>query len=89
LSEKQAQFFAYVLESANGTFYVGHTEDLDRRVGEHNDRETPTHKFTPKNGPWTLVWCEPHPTRASAMQREAQIKRMKSARWIREHLLDR
>jgi predicted GIY-YIG superfamily endonuclease len=35
------------------------------------------------------VWSESHSTRASAMQREREIKRMKSARWIREHLLNR
>jgi predicted GIY-YIG superfamily endonuclease len=89
LSEKLEQFWAYVLESVDGTFYVGHTDDLGRRVGEHNDPDAPSHKFTAKNGPWTLVWSELHGTRGSAMQREAQIKRMKSARWIREKLLNR
>jgi predicted GIY-YIG superfamily endonuclease len=33
------------------------------------------------------VWCERHASRSSAMKRETQIKRMKSARWIRENLL--
>jgi predicted GIY-YIG superfamily endonuclease len=34
-----------------------------------------------------LVWSEEHGTRAAAMARERQFKRMKSARWIREELL--
>jgi predicted GIY-YIG superfamily endonuclease len=35
-----------------------------------------------------LVWSEEHPTRSSAMARERQVKAKKSARWIRENLLN-
>jgi len=38
-------------------------------------------------GLWHLVWSESHPSRASAVIREKQIKSMKSAKWIRESLL--
>jgi predicted GIY-YIG superfamily endonuclease len=79
----------YVLENEDGRFYVGQTDNLERRVEEHNASAPTNGKFTLKNGPWKLVWCEGHPTRADAMQRERQIKRMKSSRWIREHLLHR
>ena len=89
MNEIQEQFWAYVLENAAGRFYVGHTDDLKQRVDEHNDSTAGGHKFTQKNGPWKLIWFEPHPTRAAAMDRERQIKQMKSARWIREHLLNR
>ena len=34
------------------------------------------------------MWSEPHPTRSAALQRERQIKQMKSSRWIRETLLN-
>jgi len=81
-------FWAYVLENSTGKFYVGSTDDLERRLGEHNDATRGTKTFTHKNGSWRLVWSEPHPTRAAAMARERQIKNMKSARWIREHLLN-
>ncbi len=81
-------YFTYILENSDGRFYVGQTEDLDRRVQQHNN---PTHseaKYTTKHGgPWRLVWHEEHPARKSAMARERQIKAMKSARWIREELL--
>ena len=79
----------YLLENPAGRFYVGQTDDLNRRVEEHNDPASAKSKFTPKNSPWTLVWHEAHPTRAAAMARERQIKAMKSARWIRENLLNR
>ena len=80
-------FYVYVLQNAEGYFYIGHSENLPQRLQSHNDTG-PTHgKFTRKNGPWELVWSEPHTTRAAAMARERQIKAMKSARWIREVLL--
>jgi hypothetical protein len=41
-----------------------------------------------KNGPSELVWSEERQSRASAMSREHQIKRMKSAQWIRRELFN-
>ena len=82
-------FFAYILENAEGRFYVGHTDDLDQRLSEHNAAEKVGTKFTHKNGPWRLIWHEQYPSRSEAMKRERQIKSMKSARWIREHVLSR
>ena len=82
-------FWVYVLENPEGRFYVGHTDDLPRRLAEHNAPEKIGTKYTHKNGPWTLVWSEEHQTRASAIDREKSIKRMKSAAWIRRELLRR
>ena len=81
-------YFVYVLQNSKGRFYVGQTRDIQQRVKQHNSDEVGTGKYTLKNGPWQLVWSEAHPSRKSAMQREKQIKAMKSARWIRENLLN-
>jgi len=43
---------------------------------------------TSESGPWRLVWAESHPTRSASVVRERHIKAMKSARWIRENLLN-
>jgi predicted GIY-YIG superfamily endonuclease len=83
------QFSVYVLEDARGKFYVGQTDDLTRRLADHHSPSRPGTKFTTRSNAWRLVWSEVHSTRASAMQRERQIKSMKSARWIRENLLNR
>ena len=81
-------FFVYIVENPNGKFYVGQTEDLDRRVRQHNDPSHSEMKYTTKHtGPWELVWFEEHSDRASAMTRERFIKSRKSATWIRKHLL--
>jgi predicted GIY-YIG superfamily endonuclease len=81
-------FWVYILENPQGRFYVGHTDDLPTRLHSHNRVDKLGGKFTRKNGPWKLVWSETHPSRAAAMARERQIKQMKSATWIREHLLN-
>ena len=80
-------FRVYILENPKGRFYVGQTSDLEARMADHNRTDETRGKFTRKNGPWRVVWSEIHPTRASAMQREREIKGMKSAKWIRENLL--
>ena len=81
-------YWAYILQNPAGKFYIGHTDDLTLRVHSHNRTERALGKFTRKNGPWELVWTEEHPTRASAIGRERQIKAMKSAKWIRQYLLN-
>jgi len=81
-------FWVYVLQNPKQVFYVGHTGEPFLRLESHNRTDKLLGKFTRKNGPWELVWSEGHPSRSSAVKRERQIKSMKSAQWIREHLLN-
>jgi len=78
----------YILRNAKGKFYVGQSHNLDSRLISHNRTDATDGAYTRKNGPGQLVWSEDHSTRAQAMGRERQIKSMKSARWIREMLLE-
>ena len=80
-------YSVYLLQNDKGGFYIAHTHDLQQRLVNHNRTEKFAGKFTRKNGPWSLVWSEPHSTRAEAMARERQIKGWKSVRLIRERLL--
>jgi predicted GIY-YIG superfamily endonuclease len=89
LPSSSLKFWVYVLENGDGRFYVGQTDDLDRRLTQHNELGPSKGKYTLKNGPWKLAWSEQHGARSSALKRERDIKRMKSARWIRELLLNR
>ena len=67
-------FFVYILASRrNGTLYVGVTNDLLRRVGEH--REGRVEGFTSKYGVKMLVWYEVHQYIDQAITREKRIKR--------------
>src|SRR5258705_69211 len=82
-----SMFWVYILENPHGTFYIGQTENIGIRLADHNRIDAFEGHFTRKNGPWKLVWKEQHNSRSSAVLRERQIKRMKSAKWIRTHLL--
>jgi len=83
-------FTVYVLENPGGQLYVGQTADLAQRLAQHNDPADRLTLHTKRHpGPWQLVYSESCASRAEAVRRERQIKSMKSARWIREHLLGR
>jgi putative endonuclease len=67
------RYFVYMLASRrNGTLYVGVTNDLGRRVGEH--REKAVSGFTRRYGVSILVWYEIHENINDAIAREKQIK---------------
>ncbi|MTW17311.1 GIY-YIG nuclease family protein [Rhodoplanes serenus] len=71
-------FYVYLLASRrNGTLYAGMTDDLVRRVWEH--RTGVVAGFTRMYAVKTLVWYEPHATRASAFLRERQVKKWNRA----------
>jgi putative endonuclease len=73
--------FLYILQSqTSGKFYVGSTDDLDRRLSEHARNHTPS---TRGRGPWTLVHKEEFASLLQSRRREMEIKRWKSARLIR------
>ena len=73
--------FLYILQSESSSrFYIGSTDDLDRRLSEHLRGHTPS---TRGRGPWKLVYTEPFETLIQALRRELEIKRWKSSRMIR------
>ena len=65
-------FFVYVLRSdRNGYFYVGMTNNVDRRLKQHNGGEVRSTKaFTP----WVLLFFETFKTRIEARKREVYLK---------------
>ncbi|MCF6343122.1 MAG: GIY-YIG nuclease family protein [Devosiaceae bacterium] len=70
--------FLYILASkANGTLYVGVSNNLLRRVYEH--RENMVDGFTKKYGVKRLVYYEEHETMPLAIQREKNVKH-----WVRK-----
>ncbi|MCI4644519.1 MAG: GIY-YIG nuclease family protein [Hyphomonadaceae bacterium] len=78
-----AMFYVYILASQkNGTLYVGHTDDIERRVWEHKEGINPG--FTSKYGVTRLVWLETHDTRESAQWRERAMKKWNRAWKIAE-----
>jgi len=76
------RFFVYILTSQrNGTLYVGVTNNLNRRIGEHKARTIPG--FTKRYGVDRLVPVEGYSTIDEARTRERRLKR-----WKREWKLE-
>jgi putative endonuclease len=65
-------FWTYMLHCRGGAFYVGHTDDLERRIGQH---QTGAIKgFTVDHLPVQLVWSQDFSTRHEAKEAERQLK---------------
>ena len=74
--------YTYILECADKTLYVGCTNDLERRVHQHNHAKSGAH-YTKIRRPVILLYTETFRTLAKARAREALIKR-----WPREKKLE-
>jgi len=68
----------YMLRLRNGTIYIGHTNDPDRRIREHSTARGS--KATRDSSPSALIYTEQLPDRASAVSRERQLKRWSRAK---------
>lgn len=65
-------FWTYMLHCRGGSFYVGHTDDLDRRIAQHESGTLAG--FTADRRPVKLVWSESFPTRLEAVEAERRLK---------------
>ena len=65
-------FWTYMLHCRAGRFYVGHTDNLERRVAQHQTGSIPG--FTSALLPVQLVWSAEFPDRISSLETERQIK---------------
>ncbi len=65
-------FYTYMLRCSDGHYYVGHTDDLDARIAQHQAGAIPG--YTEKRRPVTLVWSERFSHRDEAFAAERQIK---------------
>ncbi len=63
----------YILECSDGTLYCGWTNNLEKRLHEHNEGKGGA-KYTRGRRPVRLVYREPCPTRSDALRREREIK---------------
>ena len=65
--------FVYILRCADGTLYAGLTNDLKRRVREHNDSPRGA-RYTSGRRPVALAYSERFRTLGAALHREREIK---------------
>ena len=80
-------YFIYILysESAN-KYYVGHTDNLERRLFEHNNGMT---RFTSNiASDWIIMYTETFESRTLAAKREREIKARKSRVYIQSLIVN-
>ena len=67
-------FFVYILQSQkNLSFYKGSTDDLERRLSEHNaGKNISTKRYLP----WALVWFDTKSTKSQAVALEMKLKNL-------------
>ncbi|WCL53909.1 GIY-YIG nuclease family protein [Gimibacter soli] len=65
-------FFVYILKCADGSYYTGQTDNLERRVNEH--RHGTYCAYTSQRRPIELVFSEAFESRHAALSAEQQIK---------------
>ena len=72
------QWFTYILQCSDGSYYVGHTEDLEARLILHNAGTGAS--YTGRRRSVLLVYSESFHIRREAIQREKQLKRWSRAK---------
>ena len=75
------RFFVYILQCSDESLYIGSTNNLERRLIQHNTSKQGAH-YTKIRRPVTLQYSESFKTLRSARKREAELKN-----WSREQKL--
>ncbi len=67
-----ATYRVYVLQNREGKFYVGLSDDVARRIEQHNSGSS---RWTKGKGPWKLVWQSEYLSLTDARKLENRLKR--------------
>ena len=66
------KFYVYVIKSKEGFLYKGMTDNLERRLIEHNDKLL---SFRTKRGTdWKLIYKKEYDNKTEALKREKWLK---------------
>ncbi len=68
-------YFTYILQCADDTYYIGSTNDLDRRLHQHNHAKGGAH-YTKIRRPVVLKYSEHFETMSEARKREHVLKQL-------------
>ncbi|HBR70987.1 TPA: GIY-YIG nuclease family protein [Candidatus Dependentiae bacterium] len=71
------EFYLYILKCNDESYYIGHTEDLEKRVSEHNMGLYKCYTFNRR--PLKLVYAEKFTSRLEVLAAERKIKK-----WTRQ-----
>jgi putative endonuclease len=66
----------YILRNCGGSFYIGLSEDVERRVEQHNTGQS---RWTKGRGPWAIAWQSEELSLTDARKLENRLKRQKGS----------
>jgi len=79
-------YFLYILRSLkDGKLYIGVTNNIDKRLKQHNNGNTKSTKF---RRPFILLYKESFSTRSEAMKREWHFKNTGEGNKLMRVLID-
>ena len=65
-------FWVYILRCCDGSYYTGHTDNLEKRMAQHHTGELPCYAST--RLPVELIFSQEFQSRGEALERERQVK---------------
>ena len=77
-------WFIYIIECNDQSFYTGITNSLERRIHEHNFSKSIGSRYVRTRRPAKLVYSQITNSRSEALKREAEIKKLSR---LRKHQL--
>ncbi|HLL60225.1 MAG TPA: GIY-YIG nuclease family protein [Candidatus Nitrosocosmicus sp.] len=69
-------YYTYILECSDGTYYVGKTSNLEKRLKQHNGLLPKGAKYTRARKPSVIKYYEAYETSSLAMKREYVLKQL-------------
>jgi putative endonuclease len=82
---RKNDFYVYIVECIDKTFYTGYSNDVGSRVSKHNSGKGA--KYTKTRLPVKLIYFELCGSKSDALKREYQIKQL--TRKQKEQLINR
>ena len=70
----ETKHYFYVLECNDTTLYAGYTNDLEKRIKNHNDKKGA--KYTKYRTPVKLVFAQTFETKSDALKQEYAFKQL-------------
>ncbi len=80
MSPISSVYFLYILRTSKNTLYIGQTNNLERRIKEHQSKGKKAAKYTRNFSSVKLVYVERFPTRKDSMRRETELKKWPKAK---------